>query len=893
MYKMAETIEHAELAAAVVQASDGIVITDASGNIRYVNPAFTALTGYSSKEVLGKNPRVLKSGETPPERYTDLWNTITRGGTWHGEFYNKRKNGTTFCEAAIISGIRDERGNIIKYLGIKEDITEKKAVEADLKENEDKYRGIFETLLDLYYQTDMSGKLTMVSPSVLELTGYTVDECIGKNVIELYVDPAERAGLLEALKSKGSVRGYEVTLRRKDGSLTTAQVNSRLKFDKTGKPAAVEGTLRDITEITRAKEELKKAKEAAEAASLAKSEFLANMSHEIRTPMNSIIGMSEILMDAPLSEDYKKHLRTIQRSADALLYIINDILDIAKVEAGRMKVEKKPYDPREVAESAAEMFSQRADAKGLELLLRISPEVPTAVLGDGNRLRQILINLVGNAIKFTSKGQIQVGVERRREPGGDWLEFSVADTGIGISPENRKKLFNKFTQVDDSSTRKYGGTGLGLIISKNLAEIMGGSMTMEGAAGGGSVFSFRLPCQEAPAAAKAGEGVSFSGMRALLVDDNPASLEILAQDMSARGFATESYSDPLKALSALKAGKKFDLLVVDHRMPGMDGGRLVAEAFKPGSGSGAKVLMMSMTPGEVEESVKKYISGYVSKPITRSVLFNAILKIFSPAPEAVRENPAPGARRDFSYLRILVVEDNPDNQNLIRLFLERAGYRMDLAENGRIALEKCAAFNYDLVFMDIQMPEMDGHEAALQLRKMEAYRKTPIIALTAHGLESDMAKSIASGMNAHLTKPIKKALLFDVLGKWLDTRHKVLVVDDDPDNIVLIDDFLKGEKDIRLWHAGSAREMLDLASANDFSLVLMDMEMPVMDGSFALKTLRAGGSCAAPVLAFTADDDPARIKECFDAGCADYILKPVKKAELLAKLRKHLGGGVK
>ena len=419
---------------------------------------------------------------------------------------------------------------------------------------------------------------------------------------------------------------------------------------------------------------------------------------------------------------------------------------------------------------------------------------------------------------------------------------------------------------------------------------MGGSVSLESAEGKGSLFSFRLPCEAGPALPeRQGEHVSFSGMRALLVDDNPDSIEILSQNMATWGFSTASASNAAQGLEALRSSGHFDLVVVDHEMPGGDGEQFISEAMGTGAAGGAKIIMLSSRAEAAPESLKPSVSAFLPKPVTRSGLFNVILRVFRPVLPQTPDAVTPEAARDYSHLRILVVEDNADNQNLARLMLGKAGYKIDIAVNGREALEKCAAFNYDLLLMDIQMPEMDGYEATFQLRKTEAYRKTPIIALTAHGLDSDIKKSLSFGMNAHITKPLKKKTLYEALEKWLDTRKKVLVADDNTDNLLLVEMCLKAETGLRLYRAANGREALDLLARNSFSLVLMDVEMPVMDGLTAVKALRATDSGnKVPVVAFSAHEDPEKIKECLAAGCTDYLLKPVKKSRLLEKLHKYL-----
>ena len=758
-----------------------------------------------------------------------------------------------------------------------------------LRESEEKHRLVVNNASEAIIVVQ-DGMLRLVNPSLEITLGFSERE-LKAAPFSVFIHPDDRIIMSghhqKRMQEKNVAAHYTFRLITKSGKTVWVEANVvQITWEK--RPAAL-CLLVDITARRKVEAALLEAMRSAETANRAKSDFLANMSHEIRTPMNSIIGMTEILLDSRLDEDQKRHLHSIEHSADALLYIISDILDISKIEAGLLTIEKEPYDPQEVAESVTEMFAQRAAAKGLELVLKVSTDMPPSVLGDGNRLRQIFINLVGNALKYTLKGRIKISAEFLHTGTQDWLMFSVADTGIGISEENQKKLFRKFSQVDDSSTRRYGGTGLGLSISKSLVEMMGGAISLESGEGKGAVFSFRLPYEAAPPGPRREENASFSGMRALLVDANTDSLEILAQNMAVWEFSTVVTGNAAEAFAALGSEGKFDLVVVDYQMMGGDVEQFLTAVQGSKAAGGAKIIMLSSRMDTIPESAKPVVPAFLLKPITRSALFNAILKVLRPAPPQAPSADAAPPKHDYSYLNILVVEDNIDNQNLIRVMLEKAGYKLDIASDGREALKKCAAFNYDLVFMDIQMPEMDGHEAAFQLRKTEAYKKTPIIALTAYSRASDIQKSLSLGMNAHIIKPLKKKVLYEALDKWLDTRRKILVVDDNPDSVTLVKLHLKGETGVCLYQASNGRVALEMLGRTVFSLVLMDMEMPVMDGLTTVKELRntAAGK-AVPVVAFSAHDDSTKIKECLDAGCTDYLLKPVKKAALLEKIHKYL-----
>ncbi len=658
--------------------------------------------------------------------------------------------------------------------------------EQALRHGEMRFRSLIEATAAIVWSTPASGEFEDAQPGWSAFTGQTFDELKGWGWLDA-VHPGDRMHTAQVWSTAVATRSlYQVEhrLRRYDGEYRYMLVRAVPILGEDGMIREWVGVHTDVDAEKRADEAMRQARDAAEAATQAKSEFLANMSHEIRTPLNGIIGMAELALDTDLTAEQREYLGVVKLSADHLLAVINDILDFSKIEAGKLDLETIAFDLRDTLDDATASLAIRAHQKGLELADHIAPEVPESLAGDPHRLRQVVVNLLGNAIKFTERGEVVLDVSvASRDDRGVVLHFIVRDTGIGVGPEEQHRLFQAFMQGDTSTTRKYGGTGLGLAISGRLVAMMGGSIWLESTPGVGSTFHFtaRFGHAGAARARRQPRPMRLLGLPVLVVDDNATNRRILEEALANWGMRPTVVDGGEAALQAIEraraAGTPFALVILDAMMPGMDGFTLVDRIrSEPAALAAGPTLMMLSSANRREDAARCRalgVASYLAKPVRQSTLFDAILSalettsgVAHPA-VAARTGPEHHARR--RSLKLLLAEDNAVNRRLAVSLLERRGHRVAVAGNGREALAALDADNYDCVLMDVQMPEMDGLEATAAIREREhaggSVVHLPIIAMTAHALKGDRERCLAAGMDAYIAKPLRPEELYDMLDR--------------------------------------------------------------------------------------------------------------------------------
>jgi two-component system, sensor histidine kinase and response regulator len=675
----------------------------------------------------------------------------------------------------------------------------------ELESSDQRYRQIVETALDSYIGTDSNGIITDWNAQAETTFGWSHSEAIGKSVFQTIVPLRLRDDLLQVVNEL--LASEEVPVLRKRVETTRSHrdghefpVELSVSLIRTGETHRLGAFLRDITDRKRSEQESIAAREAAEAGSRAKSEFLANMSHEIRTPLNGVIGMTDLALDTDLTPEQREYLATVKLSADSLLNVINDILDFSKIEAGKVDLEVGDFNLRDSLEATLKTLALRVHEKGLELLCEIAPSVPDVVCGDSNRLRQVVVNLVGNAIKFTDHGEVALNVHVQAEHADDLtLHFTVSDSGIGIPPEKQKLIFQPFAQADTSTTRKYGGTGLGLTISKRLVELMDGNIWVESEVGRGTTFHFTARVGKAKKPIETGMIApieALRGVKVLIVDDNRTNrriLEGMLKRWDMKSTSVESGEDAMAHLSAaLDEGAPYWLVLTDMNMPKMDGFDLIEQIRQRPEFSMAAIIMLSSAGyrGDWARCQALGVAAYLLKPIRQSELQEAIARALGAREQKdaiprVTRNSQQVSRDPVNSLTVLVAEDNRVNQRLTTRLLEKRGHRVVITANGREALEALAKDNYDLVLMDMQMPEMDGFEATSALREKEKEKgdgvHQPVFALTAHAMKGDWERCQAAGVDGYLTKPIRTHELDAILETYLVRRnsstHKTEIIE--------------------------------------------------------------------------------------------------------------------
>ena len=765
------------LTQAVEQSPALVVITNPQGDIEYVNGKLFAMTHYSKPEVIGKPARMLLSNQANPRELVALRQAVRAGNEWHGELLYRGKTSQTFWATVSVSPIFDEHGKLTHFVSINEDISDRKVAEEALKNREIQLKTILNEIPLAIILVDENGTILIANPHANKEVE-SDNSIVGRNMLSFYADPHQQTEVISQLQTKGRIDGMQVNYKTDQGGILEGLIS--VVPIHYGEETARLGVMINLTERLRIERELAQAKDVAEKANRIKSHFLASMSHEIRTPMNAIIGLTHILLQTDLNTKQQDYLTKIQSSAQALLGIINDILDVSKIEAGKLAIEQIPFNLPVMLDSLSSLVTTKAKEKGLEVLFSVTEGVPHQLIGDPLRLNQVLINLTQNAVKFTDEGEILIQViHLRTQAQRSILRFSISDTGIGIDKTALPFLFEAFSQVDPSYSRRFGGTGLGLTICQFLINLMGGAIHVDSTPEHGSTFWFDLAFDLPEDQMVSKDTVTeFHNKRVLIVDDNAIARQVLTDMLESLSMRVQTVASGIEALQVLKdctdnKTPDYDLVFMDWKMPGMDGIATIKCMKSVPDLTQIPVIMMVTTHGHetvLKQAKNMGITSFLIKPISQSLLFNCIVEAFHGEQPSTLITPAvPFDKQNAQQLtgHILLVEDNRINQQVAQEILQGMGLSVVIAESGEQALQTMTTHIFDLIVMDLQMPGMDGFQTARYIRENPQWTKIPIIAMTAHTMSGDKEKCLAAGMNDHIPKPVDPDRAYRVLIHWL------------------------------------------------------------------------------------------------------------------------------
>jgi len=767
---------------------DSIYMVDRE-SLKFVDATATASsrTGYSHEELLKMGPLDLlkENRDELIRKYDEAIAASPRG--IRSESIGRLKDGReTYVELNRQAVRVDGRWVIVT---ISRDVTERKLAELALHAADARLKRATRGANDGLWELDVATREMWVSPRFGEMFGFDQREFLGarqKFFDNLHAEDVQRLrDAIERCIREDVLVDVEVRATTRAGESRWYRVRGALERDAAGTPLTVSGSQRDINQRQQYALALLEATETAAAANNAKSQFLANMSHEIRTPMNGVIGMIELLLETPLNPMQLDYAETVRDSASALLTVINDILDFSKVEAGKLDLEVLDMDVRDTVEDVARLLSIQAHAKGLEVIALLDPSLPDRVRGDAGRLRQILLNLGGNAVKFTPKGEVSIECKvAHKDERGVMVRCEIRDTGIGIPAGRINSLFTAFTQVDSSTTRRFGGTGLGLSIVKRLVALMGGEVGVSSEEGAGSTFWFtaRLGVAHDTSKSRAAPPIALRGQRIIIVDDNATNRKVLMGQLSLCGMDAVCAGSADEALSLMRhaaaAGRAFEVALLDHQMPGCDGATLGKTILGEHTLRGARLVLLTSSGqrGDGRLFSELGFAGYLLKPVTHRDLTDCLSMVLGTQAEGWRTSTQPivtrhalRSQRMRETQHILLAEDNPVNQKVACRILEKLGYRVDVAADGQAAFDAWQSGRYHLILMDCQMPILDGYETTRKIREQESGGKhIPIIALTAHAMKGADNECRAAGMDDYLSKPIDREQLQQALNRWLN-----------------------------------------------------------------------------------------------------------------------------